>query len=422
MGVAGSGMSAVFELAKALGNDVTGCDENTGGHSASHLACGVELLCVSPSVFYLNEHCEELFEARKNHIPIITWQELMGKNLFRKHLTVAVCGTHGKTTTTALAGFLLETAGFDPWVEVGGIVINWQKNYRLGNSKYFVCEADEFYDNFLNIAADIIIVNNIELDHPEYFGTREKMFESYVKFLNAAKPQASVIANTANLGIKDFLEFYCQSKKYRSDLNFVLYDDDFCKENENILAQLNIFGEQNKNNALSIIKLAEILAIKPVVGQAFANFLGVKRRQEELTKGTGEFAVRVFDDYAHHPTAIEKTLLAFRQKFPEKMLVAVIQPHTYSRLEKLFSDFKKCSLIADLTIYVEVFASRERGLGKISSADLVKAVGKPNVIWASSFSKAQEILSSRVHNGIVVFMGAGDITDLSQSYLKCLKS
>ena len=413
MGISGSGASAVANLARELGYKVTGCDEEKEGHRASHLQ-GVDLLCVSPSVFYLNNDNGEMKFALENKIPIMTWQKFMGEVLFKDKFTIAIAGTHGKTTTTGLTGFLLEQAGLNPWVEVGGVVKNWNKNYRVGNSDYFVCEADEFYNNFLNIHADIILLNNIEFDHPEFFGTEEKMYESYLKFINNAKQKAKLIVNKDNIGISKFLF----PTGIRNDIEIIRFDNTYINKNRDIFSNLQIFGAQNVKNAAGVLKLAEVLKIPiETVSRVFKEFQGMKRRMDLLGEVNG---IKIYDDYAHHPTAIRETISAFAEKYPNEKSIVVIQPHTYSRLKYLFEDFKSCANAADFVIYTDVFASREKGKPTITSPDLVSAINKANVKYVA-YNELVDYLKKNISDGAIVFMGAGDINMVSRRYFTSLR-
>ena len=197
LGIGGSGASAVAAIARN-NFEVTGCDLNPHneftrdfptnmlqtGHSASHLSGGnVDFLIVTPAIFSLDPKNEELLEAKKRNIPVLTWQEFMGQYLEKDHFVIAISGTHGKSTTTAMIALMLEDAGLDPTVELGAIVPKWGKNYRVGEDKIFVTEADEFNDNFLATIPNIAVVTNIEMDHPEYFKDFIAVKNSFKNFL-----------------------------------------------------------------------------------------------------------------------------------------------------------------------------------------------------------------------------------------------
>src|SRR3989344_8348914 len=206
MGVGGSGMSAVAQIAHAQGYEVSGCDLNLDtpyiskitnlishiyqGHSADHLK-DIDILAVTPAVFFQSTHNPELTTAKSQGI-LMTWQEFMGNYLHKNKFLICVAGTHGKSTTTTMAGLLLEAAGFDPTVEVGATIPAWHSNVRIGQSKYFISEADEFYDNFSSYKSDVIILNNIEMDHPESFHTIGRLLQSFKNFIDNLKPADGV--------------------------------------------------------------------------------------------------------------------------------------------------------------------------------------------------------------------------------------
>ncbi|MEK7091347.1 MAG: Mur ligase family protein, partial [Patescibacteria group bacterium] len=244
MGIGGSGMSAVAEIARSMGFQVSGCDLKTGGHDVSHLE-GIDILAVTPAVYFLSKQHPELVEGQ--HLGIaMTWQEFMGKYLHKDKFVICIAGTHGKSTTTALAGLLLQASGLDPTVEVGA------DGSRFGQGKYFISEADEYYGNFLHYHPNIVILNNIELDHPEYFGTFEKMLDTYAQFVSQIKPGGTLIYNMDNLGNRQLIP-KIQSSKI-SIVGFLL--SDFPKK-----LRLSVPGNHNKANAVGIIKLAEVLKI-----------------------------------------------------------------------------------------------------------------------------------------------------------------
>src|SRR3989344_7243068 len=194
LGIAGSGASAAAKIAEAQGFQVSGCDKNIAGHSPKHLK-NIDLLAVTPAIFSLDPKNPELLEAKKLGIFIITWQEFMGRFLQKDKFVIAVAGTHGKSTTTAMIGSLLEDAGLDPTVELGAEVPVWKANFKIGESKpvlsgvegFFVCEADEYNDNFLNYKPNIAVVTNIEMDHPEYFKDFQAVKKSFDKFKSQSK-------------------------------------------------------------------------------------------------------------------------------------------------------------------------------------------------------------------------------------------
>src|SRR5260221_8317681 len=223
LGIGGSGASAAAAIAKAQGFEITGCDpqahnefttkfeksELFSGHSPEHIK-GVDILAITPAIFSLDPNNPELEEAKKQGIEILTWQQFLGKYLLEEKTVIAVCGTHGKSTTTAMVGKLLEDAKLDPTVELGAIVPGWDANYKAGHGKHFVVEADEFNNNFLSFHPDIIILTNIEMDHPEYFKSFGDYKDSFLKFLYQTKKL--IIANLSDPGVQAVMEVFQKDK------------------------------------------------------------------------------------------------------------------------------------------------------------------------------------------------------------------
>jgi len=197
-------MSAAAAIAKAYGFEISGCDLKTGGHDVKHLE-GIDILAVTPAAFFQSAHHPELVEGQKRGI-VMTWQEFMGKYLHKDKKIICIAGAHGKSTTTALTGLLLETAGFDPTVELGAPVPAWKANFRVGQGKYFVSEADEYYHNFLNYHPQIIILTMIEMDHPEYFQTFDKILDAYKQFVELLPPDGTLIYNSSDPGNKKLIK------------------------------------------------------------------------------------------------------------------------------------------------------------------------------------------------------------------------
>ena len=333
MGIGGSGMSAVAQIAHNEGYEVSGCDLSLDspyiskikslklkiykGHNQSHLD-NIDILTVTPAVFYQSPNSSEFAIAEKREIAL-TWQDFMGTYLHKNKFLICVAGTHGKSTTTALAGLLLESAGLDPTVEVGATVKSWQNNVRLGKSKYFISEADEFHDNFKTYVPDVILLTLVEFDHPEYFGTPDNMLACYQHFINRLKPCGIVIFN-ADSPLSRKLQFPQTSVPYH------LYDfpDDL---------KLPQPGNHNKLNALAVLKLAEFLKLdRSITYSTLKSFSGIERRLDLLGEKQG---IRVYDDYANHPSSFAATISALREIYPDKHLLAVIEPHTFSRLRVL---------------------------------------------------------------------------------------
>lgn len=392
MGIGGSGMAVVAEIAKAYGFEVSGCDLKTGGHSISHLQ-NIDILAVTPAVFFQSAQHPELVEGQKRGIAI-TWQEFMGKYLHKDKFVICIAGTHGKSTTTAMVGQLLQTANLDPTVELGA------SGHRIGKSKYFVSEADEYYGNFLHYHPQITILNNIELDHPEYFKTIDNMLSVFQKFVDQT---GLLIYNTDSPLIHKLVlpknSIPYSVKKFPKDL------------------RLKIPGEHNKANAMGVITLAKLLKIpKKIYEKVLGEFTGIDRRLQELGTVNG---VTVIDDYANHPTAFASNIKALREKYSGKKIWAVIEPHTFSRLRAVLGEMPAALKDADHVIVSKIFASRETDPGDFTGADIANAI--PNARYIPEFEDiVKTIVSESKPGDIILVMGSGNSDKLAREILKNL--
>lgn len=421
LGIGGSGTSAAANIAQAQGFEVTGCDINPynefttvfekdqlfTGHDPKHLAShlsseNVDILAVTPAIYSLDPNNSELLEAKKQGIEILTWQGFMGKYLAKGKFVIAVCGTHGKSTTTAMIGLLLEEAGLDPTVELGAIVPKWGNNYRIGKSQYFVTEADEFNDNFLSTHPDITVVTTIEMDHPEYFENFEKYKKSFIKFLEQTKK--TIVANLTDPGINEVLAVHPRGRSTIIDYS-----------KRPIKFSLKVTGGYNILNASAAYQVGFTLGINPeIIQKSLENFKGINRRFEYL--GNYKDAV-VYSDFAHHPTAIKLTLETARAQFPDKKITVIFQPHMFSRTKALFDNFvevlKKAPV--DKIFVMDIYPSREIDTGIVSSEQLVKAINQSNVTYLPNEEKVSEkIKSAETSNDVLFFIGAGDIHNLAK--------
>ncbi|TSC86394.1 MAG: Uncharacterized protein G01um101416_667 [Microgenomates group bacterium Gr01-1014_16] len=414
MGIGGSGMSAVAQIAHAQDYEVSGCDLNTdtpyidkikkldipvfSGHSEKHLE-NIDILAVTPAVFYQNNSHPEPVEGSRKKI-IMTWQEFMGNYLHKDKYLICVAGTHGKSTTTTLAGLLLEAAGLNPTVEVGATVPAWHSNVRIGISKYFISEADEFHDNFSTYKADVIILNNIEMDHPEYFHTIDRLLESFQKFIDNLKPGGTLIYNSDSPLIHK-LKLPIKSIPYTlSEFNY----------------ELSVPGNHNKSNALGVIKLAQLLQLdQSIVSKTLKSFSGIDRRIQLLGEKNG---IKVYDDYANHPTAFAASISGVKELNPSSKIWAIIEPHTFSRLRAVLSDLPMSVSQADHIIISKIFASRETDPGDFTGADIA-SIAKARYI--PEFANIISTLEVETRSGdVVLVMGSGDSYKLSRQILENL--
>lgn len=426
MGIAGSGMSAAAQIAASQGFNISGCDLSLDspyflkiknlklkiyeGHSPNHLK-NVDLLCVTPAVFYQSADHPELAEGKKRHL-VMKWQDFMGTYLHKDKFLIAVAGTHGKSTTTALAGLLLETAGLDPTVEVGATVKKWHNNVRIGKSEYFISEADEYHDNFATYKPDVLILTLVEYDHPEYFGSYKNMLDHYSRLISRVKPGGSLIYNSDSPGCNEIIK-----KINISTLNIKLIKyslSDFPKH-----LKLSQPGNHNKLNALSIINLAKILKIKSTdLDRTLSLFSGLDRRLDFLGETHG---IKVYDDYANHPSSFAATLSALRELYPTQKIVAVIEPHTFSRLRAMLPALPKAIKDANEIIVTKIFASRETDPGDFTGADIAAAMHHPHCQYIPEFPDIiSYLISHKSYLNVIVVMGSGNSYKLSRQILESL--
>jgi len=428
LGIGGSGASAAAAIAQAQGFEVTGCDLEPNnefttefspnqllkGHSASHMSSGkVDLLTVTPAIFSLDPNNPELLEAKKKNISILTWQQFVGEYLTKDKFVIAVCGTHGKTTTTAMIAQILEDANLDPTVLLGAIHPKWKSNYRIGKTKltlsersesngYFVVEADEFNDNFLHLMPDISVVTNIEMDHPEYFKDFEAVKESFKKFLETTKQ--TIVANMKDPGVKQTL--YVHPKGVNTNIDYSQHLIDFT---------LQVPGQSNILNASAAFQVGLLLGIKPqTISMSLSGYTGVGRRFEFLGKFHG---AKVYSDFGHHPTEIKVTMEAARQKFPGTRIFLIYEPHMFSRTKALFDDFVNVfkEIPVDKIIITDIYPSREQDTGLVTSQQIVEAIHSNSLVYHSK-DQLLPMLKQHVRSGdILFFMGAGEIDKIAKA-------
>ncbi len=404
MGIGGSGMAGVAKLAANMGYEITGCDleKSTAysgdiiqGHNPKHLE-GIDLLVVTPAVYFQKNKSPELIEGEKRKV-VVTWEEFAGKYLAKDKKVICVAGTHGKSTTTAMTGRLLVDAGLDPTVVLGATVPEWNGNSRYGKGEYFVIEADEFNDNFLNYHPEIIVLNNIEFDHPDYFASEEEVIKSFSKFVGNLVGEKTLIVNGESEGIQKLLV-----SLDTADIKIIKY----FPSKESLGFTLKIPGKHNIANALGVLKLAELLGIKnETIRDSLENFKGIGRRLELISDRS---SVKVYDDYAHHPTAIAATISALREVYPKSKIWAIDEPHGFVRTKALLSLYKNSFMDADKVLIGPIFKARDKETFGITPEIVAKETGHKDAKGFDSFEEIKDILLRDLREGdIVLVMGAG---------------
>lgn len=413
MGIGGSGISAVAQIAKAQGYEVSGCDLEAGrnthylekagvpvviGHDKAHLK-GVGILAHTPAVFYQSVGHPEYFEAVKRKMAM-TWEEFMAKELQKGKFVVAIAGTHGKGHTSAMLGRILEVGNFDPTVEVGANLLDWNRqNFRVGQSRYFVCEADEYHDNFLVFKPNLLLITSIEMDHPDYFKNIEQIYKSFLRLIRQMKTPGILVLNRDDSGCLELAKRIKGVFKGR----LVWYST---KTKASFKLQLP--GRHIRADAQGAAVAAKELGVKDAdINRGLESFSGLERRFEYK----GEFeGVKIYDDYAHHPTAIRANIEGARELFAKKKIWVVLQPHMHTRLAALFDEFVSALREADRVVVTDVYSRRDNNLTKPTGKDLATAVGSPKATYVGGgLENVVNFVQRNAAKGdVVIVMGAGD--------------
>lgn len=404
MGIGGSGMSGVAHIARQMGYEVTGCDleESTAyakdifkGHSPDHLK-DTDLLIVTPAVYYQNSNNPEFIEGEERGI-VMTWQKFLGEVLAKNKKVICIAGTHGKSTTTAMTGRLLVDAGLDPTVVVGASVPEWNGNSRFGKGDYFVIEADEFNNNFLHYSPEIAIINNIEFDHPDFFKSEKDVFESFEKFTEKLTGMKILIINEDSEGVMKLME-----KINKRDIKVITYSD----KKQNLGFELVVPGKHNVANALGVSALGKFLGINSdVIRRSLSTFSGIGRRMELIADKNG---IKVYDDYAHHPTAIAATLEGLRGLYPDSRIWAIDEPHGFARTNALLAKYKHVFDHADKVIIGPIFKARDSETFGITPKLVAEKTKHIDAIGMESFDGINELIKKEAKSGdIIIVMGAG---------------
>jgi len=427
IGIGGIGVSALAKYYLEKGDKITGSDLTSseitkelkergvkifiGPHSSKNLQKNIDLVIYSPAVQSTNP---EFKEAKRRDIKIHSYPEALGE-LTKNHYTIAITGTHGKSTTTCMMGLLLTRAGLDPTVIVGTKLKEFgNSNYRGGKSQYLVIEACEHFESFLNYWPKIIVLTSIEADHLDYYKNLGNVLRGFKRFISNLPKDGMLVINNDDKNIRKIFNSALKIKTYKYSLKQ--------PETKKLNRYLSVPGEHNISNALAALTVARILKITDDISfKALSEYKGSWRRFEEKTIKLWDKDLKLISDYGHHPTEVRVTLKATREKYINKKIWCVFQPHQYQRTYYLFKDFVKVLKEApiDNLIITDIYdvAGRETPelKKKVSSEKLVKAVNKKNVIYLQR-EKVFDYLKDNVKDkDILIVMGAGDIYDLTLS-------
>jgi UDP-N-acetylmuramate--alanine ligase len=410
IGIGGIGTSALAQYYKDQGATVTGSDRDPSqkvhdvlatkeikvvvGHNASNIPTDADLVVYSDAVVEGSEGFVERLRARELGIREQSYFEALG-DVSKNKKTVAVAGTHGKTTTTGMLAKILQDAGASPTVVVGSIVKDFGSNYLHGDSNIFVVEACEYRDHLLELSPEILVIMNLEWDHTDFFPSLQALQETFKKAIERVSTDGIIVTDPHNKNIAPLL--------VHAKARVVDYTSEPAYE-------LRLPGEFNQQNARAAAAAARVAfpgIENTIIYDSVSNFQGTWRRFEY--KGKTAKGADVYDDYAHHPTAVRETLRALRAKTSGEIIVA-FHPHLYSRTRDLLDEFATAFADADKVLIAPIYAAREVDDGSISSqilAERIRASGTDAV--ALDFDAIEKMLREVEQDGTIMTMGAGDI-------------
>ncbi len=436
IGIGGIGLSAICEILLSRGYNVSGSDMKESemtmklaqmgarvfiGHRRENVE-NADILLYTAAIGPDNP---ELLRAKERGIPCLSRAEMLGYLMSEYENSIAVSGTHGKTTTTSMVSLIMENAGLDPTILVGGNLGEIGGNCQVGYSQYFVTEACEYVDSFLSLKPKIEIILNIDSDHLDYFKDINQIVRSFDRFTKLVPEDGLIIAYDANpfvnqvisgldnvitFGLNEKCNYYGKGIKF--DENGMPGFDVYKNGEFLVHVDLNIPGEHNVLNALAAFACTHTLGVnEKTIADTLHGYSGTERRFDII--GTTRNGVKIVDDYAHHPTEIKATLSATKN-VPHNELWVCFQPHTYTRTLALFDEFADAFTGADHLILAEIYAAREKNIYKVSSQQLMEKIKETHpdmdVRYIADFNDIAGYLKENTSKGdMVITMGAGDI-------------
>ena len=448
IGIGGSGLSAIARLLLESGYTVSGSDRaltpfadevrHAGatvyvGHHPRNIA-GADSVVMSSAVSADNPEVEA---AKHANVPVYKRADFLGQLMADKK-GIAIAGTHGKTTTTAMTAWVLTELGRDPSFIVGGVLNNLGVNAHAGKGNAFVIEADEYDNMFLGLKPQIEVVTSLEHDHPDIFPTLESMYASFEKFVDLLSDEGTLIVCAEDAGAMalipharkkgtNIVAYYIQNEmtisspywvmarevkaNQRGGFDFVVSSNLSAAGATSVEVSLQVPGKHNVRNALAVIAIVELLGLSnEKAAAALGKFTGTGRRFQLRGDVNG---ITIIDDYAHHPTEIKATLAGARARYPERRIWAIWQPHTYSRTQTLFLEFARAFKDADEVIVTEVYAARELKQD-FTSAEVVSAMPHRSARYIETLSEVTSHLLRNLKPGdVVIVMSAGDADQIS---------
>ncbi len=439
VGIGGIGMSSIAQHMLNKKITITGSDlsennnvktlKNKGitihiGHAPENIEDNTDLIVMSSAV---SDDNVEIVSARRKKIPIVRRCQLLA-HLINAQKSIAIAGSHGKTTTTSLCALLLKNAGIDPNAIIGGRLRSINNNVMIGDGQYFVAEADESDGGFLLLNPYIGVITNIDNDHLGFYGSfdneimafKEFIEHSYIKIVNADDP---IIQKKISKG-ENCISYSTENKKadiYAYNIRFEKNRSIFnIKINQTVIEDvaLGVLGMHNISNALAVCAISYKLNIsEEILRKTFSEFTGVYRRFTHIGKINN---MDVYDDYAHHPTEIKATLAT--ASLISENVMSIFQPHRFSRTLQLMDEFAKCFRNVKEVIVLDIYAASEKPIDGVNSAILTKKINKisKNAVYIEDEESLYRYLESRKDEGILVALGAGSITNIIKRLVKRL--
>jgi UDP-N-acetylmuramate--alanine ligase len=446
VGIGGIGLSAIARVLHGWGFRVSGSDLQPSiltetlaaegltiyeEHMAAHVS-GADLVVVSSAIPGDNP---ELVEAQRLGLLVLRREQFLGRLTAGKSV-IAVAGTHGKTTTSAMIAWILTQAGMEPTFIVGGVLQDLGTNARAGTGRHFVIEADEYDRAFLGLRAEIALVTTLEHDHPDTYPSFHEMRKAFSEFAGQVSPEGLLIVcgedreagrlgelmRARNLRVETYgqgsdWDWHAEGTQLGNHAAFEVWQG----RKRLGLCALQVPGHHNVLNALAALAASHAAGVD--FGQAAAaltRFRGTERRFEVKGQASG---ITVVDDYAHHPTEIRATLSAARTKYPGRPIWAVFQPHTYSRTAMLIDEFAAALGDADHVLVTAIYAARERDSLGVSGTDIVTRMDHTDTQYVATFDGTVAMLLNRVQPGdVVITLGAGDSYKIGERVLQVLRN
>jgi len=437
VGIGGIGMSGVAKILLVRGDSITGSDLHPCpfpgarvGHAPENLPEGVELVVRSAAI---KDDNVEVVEARRRDIPVIKYAEMLGR-LTREKQTIAVAGCHGKTTTTAMVTYVLSRAGFGPSYVCGGVIPQLGSNAAPGPGKHMVVEACEYDRSFLNYAPACAVVTNVEEDHLDYYKDITEIAAAFKEFASRSSgpvigsadngPAAAIVGELKGKGETfsvhkdaDWRARNVEVKDGRWSFEVLKYGRPYGP------FTLGVAGEHNVANGLAAIAAATWAGVgQEIVQLALAEFTGAERRFQILGEKKGALVV---DDYGHHPTEVQATLRAAKERYPDRKIWCIFQPHQVSRTRIFMKEFARSFGDAHVVLLPEIYEARDHANGngngkKVSSADLAKAISENGkaALFLPTFDEVLAFLKNKATpDCLILTMGAGDVNRIAQRFL-----